>query len=233
MKPSTSSTAAWAKTSGAARRAPSTAANTAPASTASAARGKLSDYGVQLKAKQKLRGYYGNISERQFRGIYYEARRLKGDSGAHMIGLLERRLDAIIFRAKFVPTVFAARQFINHGHIKVNGKRVNIPSYRVKVGDVVEVKEKSKQMALVRRSAGLGRARRARLHRSRRRQDDRQAHRVPADHRRALCGADGAASGGRVLFALIGASCREFENPCPTAGIFICAMRGGSGGLLG
>jgi len=110
---------------------------------------KLSDYGVQLKAKQKLRGYYGNISERQFRGIYQEARRLKGDSGAHMIGLLERRLDAIIFRAKFVPTVFAARQFINHGHILVNGKKVNIPSYRLKVGDVVEVKEKSKQMALV------------------------------------------------------------------------------------
>ncbi|MBI2713114.1 MAG: 30S ribosomal protein S4 [Rhizobiales bacterium] len=110
---------------------------------------KLSDFGVQLKAKQKLRGYYGNISERQFRGIYDEAIRMKGDSGAHMIGLLERRLDAIIFRAKFVPTVFAARQFINHGHIKVNGRRVNIPSFRVKVGDVVEIKEKSKQMNLV------------------------------------------------------------------------------------
>jgi small subunit ribosomal protein S4 len=112
-------------------------------------KGKLSDYGVQLKAKQKLRFYYGNISEKQFRAIYQEARRLKGDSGAHMIGLLERRLDAIIFRAKFVPTVFAARQFINHGHIKVNGKRVNIPSYRAKVGDVIEIKEKSKQMNLV------------------------------------------------------------------------------------
>ena len=110
---------------------------------------KLSDYGVQLKAKQKLRGYYGNISERQFRGIYDEAIRMKGDSGAHMIGLLERRLDAIIFRAKFVPTVFAARQFINHGHIKVNGKRANIASMRIKVGDVVEVKEKSRQLQLV------------------------------------------------------------------------------------
>jgi small subunit ribosomal protein S4 len=110
---------------------------------------KLSDFGVQLKAKQKLRGYYGNISERQFRGIYDEAIRMKGDSGAHMIGLLERRLDAIIFRAKFVPTVFAARQFINHGHIKVNGRRVNIPSYRVKVGDEIEIKEASKQMNLV------------------------------------------------------------------------------------
>jgi small subunit ribosomal protein S4 len=110
---------------------------------------KLSDYGVQLKAKQKLRGYYGNISEKQFRGTYEEAIRMKGDSGANLIGLLERRLDAIVFRAKFVPTVFAARQFVNHGHIKVNGRRVNIPSYRVKVGDTIEVKDTSKQMALV------------------------------------------------------------------------------------
>src|SRR6478609_3407553 len=112
-------------------------------------KGKVSDYGVQLRAKQKLKGYYANLSEKHFRGIYDEARRLKGDTGAHMIGLLERRLDAVIYRAKFVPTVFAARQFISHGHIRVNGKRVTIPSYRVKVGDVVEVKEKSKQLALV------------------------------------------------------------------------------------
>ena len=111
-------------------------------------KGKLSDYGVQLRAKQKLRGYYGNISERQFRGIYHEAIRMKGDSGAHMIGLLERRLDAVVYRAKLVPTVFAARQFISHGHVKVNGRRVTIASYRVKVGDLIEVKEKSKQLAL-------------------------------------------------------------------------------------
>ena len=110
---------------------------------------KLSDYGVQLKAQQKLRGYYGNISEKQFRGIYQEARRQKGDTGAHMIGLLEQRLDAVVYRAKFVPTVFAARQFINHGHVKVNGKRVTIPSYRLKVNEVVEVKDASKQLALV------------------------------------------------------------------------------------
>src|ERR1700740_3132691 len=97
---------------------------------------KLSDYGVQLKAKQKLRGYYGNISERQFRGIDQEARRQKGDTGAHMIGLLEQRLDSIVYRAKFVPTVFAARQFISHGHVKVNGRRVTIPSFRMKVNDV-------------------------------------------------------------------------------------------------
>lgn len=112
-------------------------------------KGKLSDFGVQLKAKQKLRGYYGNISERQFRAIYDEAIRMKGDSGANMIGLLERRLDAVVYRAKFVPTVFAARQFISHGHVKVNGRRVNIASYRLKVGDVVEIREKSKQMNLV------------------------------------------------------------------------------------
>ena len=91
-------------------------------------KGKLSDYGVQLRAKQKLKGYYANMSERHFRGIYDEARRLKGDTGAHMIGLLERRLDTMIYRAKFVPTVFAARQFVNHGHIKVNGRRVTISS---------------------------------------------------------------------------------------------------------
>jgi small subunit ribosomal protein S4 len=110
---------------------------------------------VQLRAKQKLRGYYGNISERQFRGIYTEARRSKGDTGAHMVGLLERRLDAMIYRAKFVPTVFAARQFISHGHISVNGKRVTIPSYRLKLNDVVEVREKAKQLALVLEATGL------------------------------------------------------------------------------
>jgi small subunit ribosomal protein S4 len=106
-------------------------------------KGKLSDYGVQLRAKQKLRG------------IYEEAIRLKGDSGAHLIGLLERRLDAMVYRAKFVPTIFAARQFINHGHIKVNGRRVTIPSYRLKVGETVEVKEKSRQLALVLEATGL------------------------------------------------------------------------------
>ncbi len=112
-------------------------------------RGKLSDFGTQLRAKQKLKGYYGNITEKQFRGIYDEATRMKGDASENLIGLLERRLDAIIYRAKFVPTVFAARQFVNHGHVLVNGKRVNIPSYRCREGDVVEVREKSRTMALV------------------------------------------------------------------------------------
>src|ERR1700736_2598672 len=100
-------------------------------------KGKLSDYGVQLRAKQK------------FRGIYEEAIRMKGDSGAHLIGLLERRLDALVYRAKFVPTVFAARQFVSHGHVKVNGRRVTIASYRTKAGDTIEVKEASKQLPMV------------------------------------------------------------------------------------
>jgi small subunit ribosomal protein S4 len=111
--------------------------------------GKLSDFGQQLKAKQKLKGYYGSVSERQFRAIYAEASSLKGSTSEHLIGLLERRLDALVYRAKFVPTVFAARQFVSHGHVTVNGQRVTIPSYRLRVGDVVEVREKGKQLALV------------------------------------------------------------------------------------
>jgi small subunit ribosomal protein S4 len=111
--------------------------------------GTVSDFGQQLKAKQKLKGYYGNINERQFNRVYKEAARLKGSTSEHLIGLLERRLDAIVYRAKFVPTVFSARQFVSHGHILVNGKRVNIPSYRCRVGDVVEVKEASRQLPLV------------------------------------------------------------------------------------
>ena len=111
--------------------------------------GKLSDYGQQLRAKQKLKGYYANITERQFRGIYEEASRMKGSTSEHVIGLLERRLDALVYRAKFVPTPFAARQFVSHGHVKVNGRRVNIPSFRCRIGDVVEVSEKGKQMVLL------------------------------------------------------------------------------------
>jgi small subunit ribosomal protein S4 len=118
-------------------------------------KGKLSDFGVQLRAKQKLKGYYGDISEKQFRATYDEASRRKGDTPENLIGLLESRLDAIVYRAKFVPTIFAARQFVNHGHVKVNGVRVNIGSYRCKSGDVIEVREKSKQMVTVLESVGL------------------------------------------------------------------------------
>jgi small subunit ribosomal protein S4 len=110
---------------------------------------KLSDFGTQLRAKQKLKGYYGDLTEKQFRKIYAEAERVRGDTGEMLIGLLERRLDAIVYRAKFVATIFAARQFVNHGHVHVNGKAVNIASYRVKENDVVEVRQKSKQMAAI------------------------------------------------------------------------------------
>jgi small subunit ribosomal protein S4 len=112
-------------------------------------RKKPSDYGTQLMAKQKLKGYYANIGERQFRRLYAEAVRRRGDTGENLIELLERRLDAVVYRMKFVPTPFAARQFVNHGHIRVNGRRVNIPSYQVKDGDTIELGNKAKDMALV------------------------------------------------------------------------------------
>ena len=112
-------------------------------------RGRLSDYGQQLRAKQKLKGYYGNITEKQFKSIYREAARQRGDTSENLIGLLERRLDAVIYRAKFVPTVFAARQFVSHGHVRVNGRKVTIPSYRCREGDVIEVRDKAKDMGLV------------------------------------------------------------------------------------
>ena len=112
-------------------------------------KGKLSDFGLQLRAKQKLKGHYGDLTEKQFRRIFGEAERVKGDTGENLIGLLERRLDTVVYRAKFVATMFAARQFVNHGHVTVNGKRVNIPSYRVKEGDVVEVRDRSKQIAVL------------------------------------------------------------------------------------
>jgi small subunit ribosomal protein S4 len=110
---------------------------------------KPTDYGVQLMAKQKLKGYYGNIGERQFRRYYQEAVRRKGDTSENLIELLERRLDTVVYRMKFAITPFAARQFVNHGHVTVNGKRVNIPSYLVRDGDQIEVKEKSKQLVAV------------------------------------------------------------------------------------
>ncbi|MBS0294849.1 MAG: 30S ribosomal protein S4 [Proteobacteria bacterium] len=110
---------------------------------------KVSDFGLQLRAKQKLKGYYGNITEKQFVRTYVEASRRKGNTSENLIALLESRLDAIVYRAKFVPTVWASRQFVNHGHVLVNGKRVNIASYRCKPGDVIEVRERSRNMALV------------------------------------------------------------------------------------
>tara|TARA_B100000378_G_C17907248_1_gene364830 strand:+ start:41 stop:655 length:615 start_codon:yes stop_codon:yes gene_type:complete len=112
-------------------------------------RRKVSDFGTQLRAKQKLRGYYGNINERQFRRIFAEAVQAKGDTSENLIGLLERRLDTIVYRMLFVPTVFAARQLINHRHVMVNGKRVNVSSYRVREGDEIEIRQKSQQHPVV------------------------------------------------------------------------------------
>ena len=116
-------------------------------------RKKPSDFGTQLMAKQKLKGYYGNIGEKQFRRYYDEAARRRGDTSENLIGLLERRLDAVVYRMKFVPTVFAARQIVNHGHIQVNGKRVNIQSYMVREGDVVSVRERSREIAVIMEAA--------------------------------------------------------------------------------
>ncbi|MFO1120349.1 MAG: 30S ribosomal protein S4 [Rhodospirillales bacterium] len=112
-------------------------------------RKKPTDYGLQLMAKQKLKGYYGNIGEKQFHRYYEEAIRRRGDTSENLIGLLERRLDAAVYRLKFVPTVFAARQFISHGHVKVNGRRVTIASYLINEGDVIEVKDKSRELIIV------------------------------------------------------------------------------------
>ncbi len=118
-------------------------------------KGKVSDYGIQLRAKQKLKGYYGEVTEKTFRRTYQEAAAMKGDTSQNLIGLLEQRLDMVVYRAKFAPTIFAARQIVNHGHIAVNGKKLNIASARIKPGDVVELREKAKEMALVLEAQGL------------------------------------------------------------------------------
>ena len=110
---------------------------------------KVSDFGIQLRAKQKLKGYYGDVTEKQFRATYKEAARIKGDTGQNLIGLLERRLDMIVYRAKFAPTIFSARQIVSHGHIRVNGVKCNIASRRVSVGDVISLGNKAKEMALI------------------------------------------------------------------------------------
>ena len=110
---------------------------------------KPSDFGIQLQAKQKLKCYYGNMNERQFRNVYKKAIMKKGNSAENLIGLLERRLDAIVYRAKLATTIFSARQLINHGHLKVNGKKVNISSYQVKEEDSIEIRDKSKQLAFI------------------------------------------------------------------------------------
>ena len=125
-------------------KSPFNSRNYPPGQHGKAKKGKLSDYGTQLEAKQKMKFYYGNMNERQFRNVYRKARQKKGNTTENLVGFLERRLDTVAYRAKFATTVFSARQLINHGHIKVNGKKVNIPSYLVKAEDTIEIKAKSK-----------------------------------------------------------------------------------------
>jgi small subunit ribosomal protein S4 len=110
---------------------------------------KVSDYGIQLRAKQKLKGYYGDVTEKQFKSTYAEASRMKGDTGQNLIGLLERRLDMVVYRAKFAPTIWSARQIVSHGHIRVNGVKCNIASRRIAVGDIISLGDKAKEMALI------------------------------------------------------------------------------------
>lgn len=117
---------------------------------------KTSDYGLHLRAKQRLKSHYGRINERQFRNIFKEASRRKGNTGENFIGLLESRLDTAIYRMTVAPSIFAARQLVGHGHVLVNGKRVNIPSYTLKIGDVIEVKESSKQLPVIVESIAKG-----------------------------------------------------------------------------
>ncbi len=118
-------------------------------------KGKTSDFGLQLRAKQKLKGYYGDVTEKQFRACYHEASRMKGDTSQNLIGLLEQRLDMIVYRAKFAPTVFAARQLVSHGHVRVNGVKCNIASRRIFPGDEVTLGSKAQEMALVMEAQAL------------------------------------------------------------------------------
>ena len=130
-------------------KSPFNSRNYPPGQHGKAKKGKLSDYGTQLEAKQKMKFYYGNINERQFRNVYRKAIQKKGNTTENLVGFLESRLDTVVYRAKFATTVFSARQLINHGHIKVNGKKVNIPSYLVKAEDTIEIKDKSKDIVAI------------------------------------------------------------------------------------
>ena len=131
------------------RKSPFNSRNYPPGQHGKSKKGKPSDYGTQLEAKQKMKFYYGNMNERQFRNVYRKAINKKGNTTENLIGFLERRLDIIIYRAKFATTVFSARQLINHGHIRVNGKKVNIPSYLINEKDTIEVRDKSKEMIMI------------------------------------------------------------------------------------
>ena len=163
---------------------------------------KVSDFGIQLRAKQKLKGYYGDVTEKQFKQTFQQASRMKGDASQNLIGLLERRLDMIVYRAKFAPTIWAARQLVSHGHIRVNGVKCNIASRRVDVGDVIDARPEGAGNGAGDGGAEPRRARRPRICRSRRhRQGD--LHPRSDARRSALPGPDGTEPGRRILFALI------------------------------
>ena len=130
-------------------KSPFNSRNYKPGQHGKSTRGKTSDYGTQLQAKQRLKFYYGNMNERQFRNVYRKALKTRGNTAENLVGILESRLDTVVYRAKFATTVFSARQLINHGHIKVNDKKVNIPSYLVKSEDTIEIKNKSKEMTII------------------------------------------------------------------------------------
>ena len=130
-------------------KSPFNSRNYPPGQHGKTGKGKTSDYGIQLEAKQKLKFYYGNMNERQFRNVFRKALKKKGNTTENFIGFLERRLDTVIYRAKFATTVFSARQLINHGHIKVNGKKVNIPGYLLSDKDSIEIKDKSKELTVI------------------------------------------------------------------------------------
>jgi small subunit ribosomal protein S4 len=168
-------------------------------------RRKPSDFGLQLAAKQKLKGYYGSIGEKKFRSYYQKADQIKGDTSENLIQLLERRLDAVVYRAKFVPTVFAARQFVNHGHVMVNGRRVNIPSFQVQDGDVIRG------------------ARRAGLHQRRPQEDEGDVCTRTQARGRALPGAHGTEPGDRVLFTVGAPTFRSHKGVPPETGRFFRA----------
>ena len=176
-------------------------------------RKKPSDFGTQLAAKQKLKGYYANLGERQFRRLYEEAVRRRGDTGDNLIELLERRLDAVVYRMKLVPTPFAARQLVNHGHVRVNGRRVTSRPTRCATATTIELAAKAKAMALVLEAAQVGRARRSRLRRNRPRPHEGPLYPRAQAGRRAVSGDDGAEPRRRISIRAEPAGCRRWSSP--------------------
>ena len=200
------------KTSGVARKAPINSRQTRPGQHGARRSNKPSDFGLQLMAKQKLKGFYGDITEKQFRKTYEEAARRTGNTAELLVGLLESRLDTVVYRAKFVPTIFAARQFVNHGHVTLNGKKANIGSMLVKPGDVVQVRERSRNMALVIEAMGSGERDVPEYVEVDQKAGTAKFVRMPALSRYPVRGQDGAEPGGRVLLVVTPEDIRTREG---------------------